>query len=93
MSQTISGQKTVTTAGTAVVLGTLTVNCEIVIKALDTNTDVIALGDDGSGSVTTANGYRLTAGETCILRVGNLSNVWLNSAVNGEGVSWIKLSC
>lgn len=88
----ISGQKTVTTAGTAVALGTLQVDEAILVKALDTNTGVVAVGNDGADDVTVSNGYRLLAGESVILaKVDNLAAIYVDSAVNGEGVSWIKL--
>lgn len=88
----ISGQKTVTTAGTAVALGTLQIDEALLVKALDTNTGVVAVGNDGADDVTVSNGYRLLAGESVILaHVDNLAAIYVDSAVNGEGVSWIKL--
>ena len=89
----LSGQKTVTTAGTAVALGSQVINAPIIIKALDTNTDVIAIGNDGAGDVTTSNGLRLDPGESVILEfIGNLANLMLDSAEDGEGVSWMMLN-
>ncbi len=44
-----SGQKTVTTAGTAVTLGNGRIDGALLIKALDTNTGVVALGNDYGG--------------------------------------------
>ena len=90
--QALSGQKTVTTAGTAVALGNQIINRELIIKALDTNTDVVAVGNDGAGDVTTSNGHRLDPGQSVIFAfVGNLSSIIVDSAVNGEGVSWMAL--
>jgi hypothetical protein len=89
----LSGQKTVTTAGTAVALGTQAINAPLMIKALDTNTGVVAVGSDGAGDVTVSNGLRLEAGESVVLEfVGSLAHLWLDSAVNGEGVSWLALN-
>ena len=89
----LSGQKTVTTAGAAVQLGTQAINAPLMVKDLDTNTGVVALGNDGAGDVTVSNGLRLEAGDTIIFEfVGYLSSLWLDSAVNGEGVSWIILN-
>jgi hypothetical protein len=89
----ISGQKTVTTAGTAVVLGTSQlINGPLMVKALDTNTGVVAIGNDGAGDVTVSNGLRLLANESAVFAfVGNIVSLWIDSAVNGEGVSWIAL--
>ena len=89
----LSGQKTVTTAGTAVALGTQAVNAALLVKALDTNTDVVGIGNDGAGDVTVSNGLRLSAGESVVFEyVGHLTSLMLDSAVNGEGVCWIVLN-
>ena len=92
MATLLSGQKTVTTAGTAVALGTAQIDGAILVKALDTNTGVIAIGNDGSNDVTTSNGFRLTAGEQILMDVANLGSVMLDAAVSGEGVSWLKIN-
>ena len=88
----LSGQKTITTAGTALALGSQVINVPLMIKALDTNTGVAAVGNDGSGDVTVSNGMRLEAGDVIIFKfVGNLANIIVDVAVNGEGVSWLAL--
>ena len=91
----LSGQRTVTTAGTAVRLAAASDPCTgpLMVKALDTNTGVVALGSDGALDVTVSNGLRLAAGEVAVFEfVGDLYDIWLDSAVNGEGVSWLKLN-
>jgi len=89
----LSGQKTVTTAGTAVALGSQAINAPLIVKALDSNTGIIAIGSDGAGDVTVSNGFRLEAGDTVVFEfVGNLANLMLDSSVNGEGVSWLILN-
>lgn len=89
----LSGQTTVTTAGTAVLLASSQlVNGPLMVKALDTNTGAVAVGNDGANDVTVSNGLRLLKGEAVIFDfVGNIASLWLNSAVNGEGVSWCAL--
>ena len=88
----ISGQKTVTTAGTELALGTMAVNGPLMVKALDTNTGIVVLGNDGAGVLTTSTGIRLAAGDAVVFEfVSNLSAIMVDSAVNGEGVSWIAL--
>ena len=88
----LSGQKTVTTAGTAVALGTTQIDGSLMVKALDTNTDIVAIGNDGANDVTVSNGLRLGAGQCHVFQhVSNLGNIWLDSAVNGEGVAWMKM--
>jgi len=89
----LSGQKTVTTAGTAVALGTADILGPLMVKALDTNTGVIALGNDGAGDVTVSNGLRLEAGDVVTFEyVGNLASLILDSAVDGEGAAWLILN-
>jgi hypothetical protein len=88
----ISGQKTVTAAGTEEALGTQDINGPLMVKALDTNTDVVAIGNTGGGVVSVSTGMRLSAGDVLIFEwVGNLGSVMLDSAVNGEGVAWLAL--
>ena len=88
----LSGQKTVTTAGTAVALGNQIIDAPIMVKALDTNTGIVAVGNDDAEDVTVSNGLRLAAGDVVVFEfIGNLANLILDSAVNGEGVSWIIL--
>ena len=88
----LSGQKTIATAGTALALGSQVINVPLMIKALDTNTGVVAVGNDGAWDVTVSNGMRLEAGDVIIFKfVGNLANIILDVAVNGEGVSWLAL--
>jgi hypothetical protein len=89
----LSGQKTVTTAGAAAALGSQAVNAPLMVKALETNTGVVAIGNDGAGDVTVSNGLRLEAGDSVVfVFVGNLASLMLDSAVNGEGVSWLILN-
>jgi hypothetical protein len=88
----LSGQKTVTTAGTAVALGDQLINGSLLVKALNGNTGIIAVGNDGAGDVTVSNGLVLEKNASILFNfVGNLSSLIVDSSVNGEGVSWIKL--
>jgi len=59
----------------------------VTIRALDANTDLIYVGDS---SVSSANGYQLEAKESVSLPIADLATVWIDSAVNGEGVCSIK---
>ena len=88
----LSGQKTVTTAGTAVALGAQPIGGPVAVKALAANSGVVVIGCDGAGDVTTSNGFQLSAGEAIIFNhVAHLGNVWVDSSVNGEGVCWLAL--
>lgn len=83
----VSGQKAVTTAGTAVQLSSSTVGIHsLVIRALRANTGIIYVGFSSSVSSTT--GLELAAGDAVSLTVPSLSEVYLNSSVSAEGVSY-----
>jgi len=79
------GEKTVTNAGTAVVLGSGKVK-SFTVTAKDTNTDKVYLGASDVAS-TTNDG--LDPGDSLIVEAVNWINLadwYLDSAVNGEGV-------
>jgi hypothetical protein len=82
------GQKVVTTAGTAVkVLTTDDGYYTLIIKALSTNTGLIYVGNS---DVDSTNGFELDAGEETIIVIseGQL-DIYIDSSVNLEGVSYI----
>jgi len=86
-----SGRKTVTTAGTAVMLGDQEVVGPLMVKALTTNTNLVYVGESGGG-VSSTTGMPLSAGDVIVFNfVGNLADIWVDSAVNGEGVAWLIL--
>ncbi len=88
----LSGQTTVAAAGTEVALGSQLVNGPLMVKALDTNTGIVAVGNDGAGAVSVSTGMRLAAGDVVVFAsVGNLASLMVDSAVNGEGVAWLML--
>lgn len=85
-----SGRKVVTTAGTAVKLQTTQEQCEnITITAESDNTGIIAVGDS---SVVAAEGTQqgaiLTPLGSITVKVGDLSKIYIDSDVNGDGVSY-----
>ncbi len=88
----ISGQKTVTTGGTAEALGTVLGHGPLMVKALAANTGLAYVGNDGAGDVASTNGLELAAGEVVIFnQVGSLANIIVDVATNGEGVAWLIL--
>ena len=87
-SSASSNQKTVTTAGTSVQLQTNTCK-SLTIKALAGNTDKIYVGDSG---VSSSNGFELSAGDIVSLAIDNSNKIHIDSAVNGEGVSFILVN-
>lgn len=91
----VTGQKTVTTAGTEVPLVAASkIVRRCLVKALAANTGAIYLGVNG---VSSANGYQLSAGNEIDLPgllwkeddKFDLNAIYIDSAVNGEGVSFI----
>ena len=84
----LSGQITVTTAGTAV-QGTDVPGGEFMLKPDPDNTEAIWVGNV-AGDVTNANGFPLDAGESIIVKVSNLDALWFDADVNGEKVCWLR---
>lgn len=81
-----SGKKTVTTAGTNVVLAASQTIKSVTIKALTANTGTIYVGDS---TVASTNGFQLSANDSVSLEFSNLANINLDSSVNGEGVTYM----
>ena len=85
------GRKVVTTAGTRVALATSTdVYDEVNITAETDNTGEIVVGGSSVvGAVgATRRGTPLAAGDTVTYRNVDLSKVYIDSTVNGDGVTW-----
>lgn len=85
-----SGRKVVTTAGTAVQLSDTSVRCEnITIVAESDNTGIIAIGD---ANVVAAEGSQqgaiLTPLGSITIKVGDLKNIYIDSTVSGDGVTF-----
>jgi hypothetical protein len=50
------------------------------------------VGNDGSGDVSSANGFELGAGEVAVFDyVSDLSRLMVDAAVSGEGVCWLVI--
>ena len=82
-----TGVTTVTTHGTRVVLAaTASANSGIVVKALSTNTGLIYVG---TSSVSSVNGFQLGKSEAITIITGSPATIYIDSAVDGEGVSWL----
>lgn len=80
-----NGVKAVTTAGTRVALAASTACSYVIVVANPTNTGNIFIG--GSG-VTSANGVPLSAGLSIVIPIDNLSKVFIDAEVSGEGVGF-----
>ena len=87
----LSGQNTITAAGTAERLVDQYANAQVMVKALTTNTGLVYVGND-SDDVASTNGMPLAKGESVIFDyVAYMGDIWVDSAVNGEGVAWLIL--
>jgi hypothetical protein len=84
-----NGQKTVTTAGTAEVLGASAAIQGIIIKALSTNTNNVYVG---TSTVDSTNGYVLRRGASVAFDIDNVADVYLDVDTNGEGVSYLTVA-
>lgn len=84
----VNGKTTVSTAGTRVQLSSNTC-LSITLKALSANTGTIYVGNS---SVASTNGFELLAGDTVSLDISNTNVVYIDSSVNGEGVTWLAVN-
>lgn len=77
----------VTTAGTRVQLtATSTPILSVVIKAKTANTGTIYVGNS---AVSSSNGFVLLAGDTVSIEIDDLSKIYLDASVNGEGITYL----
>lgn len=84
-----NGRKTVTTAGTDVVLAVSTAAKWAIITAETDNTDIIVVGATGvDATLATRTGVPLFPGDSVTILCDNLDDIFIDSLVNGEGVSF-----
>jgi len=87
------GVKTVTTAGTDVVLSASTTAKVVIITAQTDNTGLVAVGGSGvDATVLTGTGVALWAGDSVTLLVDDLADVYIDATVSGDGVRYTYLS-
>lgn len=80
------GSKTVTTAGTRVQLTSTETPCfYIIVTALVANIGTIWVG---GSTVASGRGIPLVALQSCRIDIDDISKVYIDSTVNGEGVSY-----
>lgn len=96
MTKKLSGQVTVTTAGTAVQETGAPNGRYFLIRALAGNSGVVYVGNDGAGDVTSGNGHELSAGDQITVDLegmGDLafSDLWFDAANNGDKLSWLLI--
>ena len=85
-----SGRKVVTTNGTAVALASSTVCKKVIVTAEVNNTEEVTVGGSAViGALLTRVGIPLEPGASEIFEIDNLSKLYIDSIVNGEGVTYI----
>ena len=84
------GRQTVTTAGTAVQLSSASLETdEVVITAETDNTGIIVVGDSAViAALATRKGTPLLAGETLVIAINNLDDIYIDSTVSTDGVTY-----
>lgn len=83
------GVKTVTTAGTDVVLSTSQAAKGVIVQSQTDNTGLIAVGASGvDATEATGTGVILYPGDSVFVPCDNLDNIYIDSTVNGEGVRY-----
>ena len=87
------GVTTVTTAGTDVVLAASTAAKVLIIQAQTDNTGAIAVGASGvDATVATGTGVLLYAGDSIVMEIDNLADLFVDATVSGEGVRYTYLT-
>jgi len=89
----LTGQVTVTTAGTAVQGSSIASPNGFMIFMKPANTSYGYVGNTGAGDVASTNGVIMDATKIPVIVVGvdNLDKLWFDAAVSGEGFSWMKM--
>ena len=83
------GVKTVTSAGTDEALAGLTTCKKVTIQAQTDNTGWIAVGGSGvDATVATGTGVLLGAGDSFELEITDLSSIYIDATVSGDGVRY-----
>lgn len=87
------GRTTVTTAGTRVALASSTACKNVAITAITSNTGIVVVGGSTVvAALASRRGTPLYAGDTICFDIDNLADVFIDSTVNGEGVTFTYFS-
>lgn len=87
------GRETVDSAGTAQAIASSTAAKVVIITAETDNTGVIVVGGSTVvASLSTRRGTPLLAGDSVTLEIDNLADVYIDSTVTGDGVTFTYLT-
>lgn len=86
-----NGRTTVTTGGTAVQVSATSTACrQLVLTAETDNTGYIVVGSSTVvAALATRAGTPLAAGDTLVLNMTNLNQVYIDTTVDGDGVTYM----
>jgi hypothetical protein len=79
-------QVVVSSAGTAVVLGSGVLLVGVIVQALSTNVSSIYIGP--TSGVNSSNGYELQPGQATSFVTNGLNDLWINAITSGDGVCY-----
>jgi len=88
------GRRVVTTAGTRVALAAASTPCKFVVITAETdNTGNITVGSSTVvAALATRQGIPLAADDSIGFPIDNLTDVYLDSTINGDGVTFVYLT-
>lgn len=87
------GRTTVTTAGTRVALASSTACKQVAITAETDNTGLIVVGGSTCvAALATRRGIPLNPGDTITLDIDNLADIFIDSTVNTDGVTYLYMA-
>lgn len=87
----LSGQITVTTAGTAVAGPDERGPAPFGLKAHPDNSGPVWVGNV-AGGVTSGNGFPLNPGETIVITLSNLGELRVDASADGLKLCWVRLN-
>ena len=92
MATVLSGEITVTTAGTAVQGTSTTRGTFLITFNPDEGAGYGFIGNNGSGDVADGTGFMLKAGDKVTITLANLNSLYFDTSVNGDKFSWLKIA-
>ena len=87
------GRKVVAASATAERLATATKCTSVTLTAETDNTGIVAVGSSAVvAALATRTGIPLSAGDSVTIPVVDLSDIWLDTTVSGDGVTFVYVN-